>query len=150
MVTTPQLAAAEVAERAGAIALQTSQRIVGVVENMSGLPMPDGTTMQIFGEGGGRQVAERLPVRSAPTLPLLGQVPLDPRARIGRRRRSCRWCCRRRIRRRARSCARSPTRCRAASVGWPGCRSASIQPAANPGISISATRRDGIIRRDGL
>ena len=60
VVTTPQLAAAEVAERAGAIALQTKQRIVGVVENMSGLLLPDGTTMQIFGEGGGRQVAESL------------------------------------------------------------------------------------------
>ena len=54
VVTTPQLAAAEVAERAGAIALQTRQRIVGVVENMSGLLLPDGTTMQIFGEGGGK------------------------------------------------------------------------------------------------
>ncbi len=60
VVTTPQLAAAEVAERAGAIALQTRQRMVGVVENMSGLVLPDGTTMQVFGEGGGRQVAERL------------------------------------------------------------------------------------------
>lgn len=46
VVTTPQLAAAEVAERAGSIALQTRQRIVGVVENMSGLTLPDGTTMQ--------------------------------------------------------------------------------------------------------
>lgn len=54
VVTTPQLAAAEVAERAGSIALQTRQRIVGVVENMSGLTLPDGTTMQVFGEGGGR------------------------------------------------------------------------------------------------
>src|SRR6476646_7557468 len=53
VVTTPQVAAAEVAERAGAIALQTKQRIAGVVENMSGLLLPDGTTMQIFGEGGG-------------------------------------------------------------------------------------------------
>src|SRR6266446_1245613 len=48
VVTTPQMAAAEVAERAGAIALQTHQRIVGVVENMSGLLLPDGTTMQLF------------------------------------------------------------------------------------------------------
>lgn len=52
VVTTPQLAAAEVAERAGSIALQTRQRIVGVVENMSGLTLPDGTTMQVFGEIG--------------------------------------------------------------------------------------------------
>src|SRR6516225_4040373 len=46
VVTTPQMAAAEVAERAGAIALQTRQRIVGVVENMSGLTLPDGSKMQ--------------------------------------------------------------------------------------------------------
>src|SRR5437899_6127038 len=78
VVTTPQLAAAEVAERAGAIALQTRQRIVGVVENMSGLLMPDGTTMQIFGEGGGKQVAESLSRAVGADVPLLGQVPLDP------------------------------------------------------------------------
>jgi ATP-binding protein involved in chromosome partitioning len=78
VVTTPQLAAAEVAERAGAIALQTRQRIVGVVENMSGLLLPDGTTMQIFGEGGGRQVTERLSRVIGADVPLLGQVPLDP------------------------------------------------------------------------
>jgi ATP-binding protein involved in chromosome partitioning len=78
VVTTPQLAAAEVAERAGAIALQTKQRIAGVVENMSGLLMPDGTTMQIFGEGGGRQVAESLSRAVGADVPLLGQVPLDP------------------------------------------------------------------------
>ncbi len=78
VVTTPQIAAAEVAERAGAIALQTRQRIVGVVENMSGLLMPDGTTMQIFGEGGGKQVAARLSQAIGADVPLLGQVPLDP------------------------------------------------------------------------
>src|SRR6476469_4072525 len=78
VVTTPQLAAAEVAERAGAIALQTRQRIVGVVENMSGLVLPDGTTMQVFGEGGGRQVADRLTTAVGADVPLLGQVPLDP------------------------------------------------------------------------
>jgi ATP-binding protein involved in chromosome partitioning len=78
VVTTPQSAAAEVAERAGAIALQTRQRIVGVVENMSGLVLPDGTTMQVFGEGGGRQVAERLTRAVGADVPLLGQIPLDP------------------------------------------------------------------------
>jgi ATP-binding protein involved in chromosome partitioning len=78
VVTTPQLAAAEVAERAGAIALQTRQRVVGVVENMSGLALPDGTTMQVFGEGGGRQVAESLSRSMGADVPLLGQVPLDP------------------------------------------------------------------------
>ena len=78
VVTTPQAAAAEVAERAGAIALQTRQRIVGVVENMAGLVMPDGTTWDIFGAGGGRQVAERLTRAVGAEGPLLGQVPLDP------------------------------------------------------------------------
>lgn len=78
VVTTPQMAAAEVAERAGAIALQTRQRIVGVVENMAGLLMPDGSTMQLFGEGGGRRVAERLSRAVGADVPLLGQVPLDP------------------------------------------------------------------------
>jgi ATP-binding protein involved in chromosome partitioning len=78
VVTTPQLAAAEVAERAGSIALQTRQRIVGVVENMSGLVLPDGSTLQVFGEGGGRQVAERLSRAVGADVPLLGQIPLDP------------------------------------------------------------------------
>jgi ATP-binding protein involved in chromosome partitioning len=73
VVTTPQLAAAEVAERAGAIALQTRQRIVGVVENMV-----DGPLMKLFGEGGGRQVAESLTRAVGADVPLLGQVPLDP------------------------------------------------------------------------
>src|SRR6516165_5245531 len=78
VVTTPQMAAAEVAERAGAIALQTRQRIVGVVENMSGLLMPDGSTLQVFGEGGGQQVAERLSRTVGADVPLLGQIPLEP------------------------------------------------------------------------
>ena len=78
VVTTPQLAAAEVAERAGSIALQTRQRIVGVVENMSGLTLPDGSKMQVFGEGGGRQVAERLSRAVGADVPLLGQIPLEP------------------------------------------------------------------------
>ncbi|WP_068152203.1 Mrp/NBP35 family ATP-binding protein [Rhodococcoides corynebacterioides] len=60
VVTTPQQAAAEVAERAGAIALQTRQRVVGVVENMSWLELPDGTRMDVFGTGGGQAVADRL------------------------------------------------------------------------------------------
>jgi ATP-binding protein involved in chromosome partitioning len=78
VVTTPQLAAAEVAERAGSIALQTRQRIVGVVENMSGLTLPDGSTVQVFGEGGGQQVAERLSRAVGADVPLLGKIPLDP------------------------------------------------------------------------
>ena len=60
VVTTPQQAAAEVAERAGAIALQTRQRLAGVVENMSWLELPDGSRMEVFGSGGG---AARWPTR---------------------------------------------------------------------------------------
>src|SRR5215204_3665501 len=60
VVTTPQQAAAEVAERAGAIALQTKQQIVGVVENMSWLEQADGSKLELFGAGGGATVAESL------------------------------------------------------------------------------------------
>src|ERR1700749_5116320 len=78
VVTTPQLAAAEVAERAGSIALQTRQRVVGVVENLSWLALPDGSRLQVFGEGGGQRVAGRLSRATGADVPLLGQVPLDP------------------------------------------------------------------------
>ena len=78
VVTTPQSAAAEVAERAGAIALQTRQRIVGVVENMAGLTLPDGTVMDIFGSGGGAQVSASLTRSVGADVPLLGQIPLEP------------------------------------------------------------------------
>jgi ATP-binding protein involved in chromosome partitioning len=81
VVTTPQQAAAEVAERAGAIALQTHQRIVGVIENMSWLELPDGTRMNVFGEGGGQSVADSLTQGIGATVPLLGQIPLEPRVR---------------------------------------------------------------------
>src|SRR5690606_31572572 len=74
VVTTPQTAAAEVAERAGSIALQTHQRLVGVVENMSWLELPDGTRQEIFGSGGGRAVAESLSRAIGAEVPLLGQV----------------------------------------------------------------------------
>jgi ATP-binding protein involved in chromosome partitioning len=81
VVTTPQQAAAEVAERAGAIALQTRQRLAGVIENMSWLETPDGTRMEIFGSGGGRTVADSLSESTGAKVPLLGQVPLDPTLR---------------------------------------------------------------------
>ena len=83
VVTTPQTAAAEVAERAGAIALQTRQRVAGVIENMSGLTLPDGTVMDVFGSGGGEQVASRLTRAVGADVPLLGQIPLDTRLREG-------------------------------------------------------------------
>jgi len=83
VVTTPQSAAAEVAERAGAISLQTHQRLVGVVENMSWLELPTGERMEIFGAGGGATVAESLTRLTGADVPLLGQVPLDTRVREG-------------------------------------------------------------------
>jgi ATP-binding protein involved in chromosome partitioning len=81
VVTTPQTAAAEVAERAGAIALQTHQRLIGVVENMSWLELPDGSRMEVFGSGGGATVAESLTRTVGAPVPLLGQIPLDTRVR---------------------------------------------------------------------
>jgi ATP-binding protein involved in chromosome partitioning len=81
VVTTPQTAAAEVAERAGAIAMQTHQRLVGVVENMSWLELPDGSRMEVFGAGGGQTVADSLTRTVGASVPLLGQVPLDTRVR---------------------------------------------------------------------
>ncbi|HEU5353447.1 MAG TPA: Mrp/NBP35 family ATP-binding protein [Actinocrinis sp.] len=84
VVTTPQQAAAEVAERAGTIALQTRQRIAGVVENMSWLPCPHcGEKVDVFGEGGGQTVAEALTRATGAQVPLLGQVPIDVRLRAG-------------------------------------------------------------------
>jgi ATP-binding protein involved in chromosome partitioning len=81
VVTTPQQAAAEVAERAGAIAMQTRQRVAGVIENMSWMDMPDGSRMELFGSGGGQTVADSLTKAVGADVPLLGQVPLDQRLR---------------------------------------------------------------------
>ena len=83
VVSTPQQAAAEVAERAGAIAVQTHQRVAGVIENMSWLELPDGTRQEIFGSGGGQVVADSLTRTIGAPVPLLGQIPLDTTLRIG-------------------------------------------------------------------
>ena len=84
VVTTPQLAAQEVAERAGSIALQTHQRIAGVVENMSFLPCPHcGDRIEVFGSGGGQAVATSLSRLLGAEVPLLGQIPIDLRLREG-------------------------------------------------------------------
>lgn len=83
VVTTPQAAAADVAERAGTIATQTGQKLAGVVENMSFLEMPDGGRMELFGSGGGLVLAERLSAAVGTDVPLLGQIPLDIRLREG-------------------------------------------------------------------
>jgi len=84
VVTTPQQAAAEVAERAGTIALQTRQRIAGVVENMSWMPCPHcHERVEVFGSGGGEKVAEALSRVTGTSVPLLGQIPIDLRLREG-------------------------------------------------------------------
>lgn len=83
VVTTPQAAAADVAERAGTIATQTGQKVAGVIENMSFLEMPDGGRMELFGSGGGAILAERLSAAVGSEVPLLGQIPLDIRLREG-------------------------------------------------------------------
>jgi ATP-binding protein involved in chromosome partitioning len=80
VVTTPQLAAAEVAERAGTIALQTRQRVAGVIENMSWLPCPHcDERVDVFGSGGGPAVVAALTRAFGVDVPLLGQIPIDPR-----------------------------------------------------------------------
>jgi ATP-binding protein involved in chromosome partitioning len=82
VVTTPQLASSEVAERAGSLAVQLHQRVVGVIENMSYLPCPHcGERVDVFGAGGGEAVAETLTRVVGARVPLLGQVPIDMRLR---------------------------------------------------------------------
>ncbi len=84
VVTTPQQAAAEVAIRAGMLAAQTSQRVAGVVENMSAFPCPHcGEPMELFGSGGGDVVARTLTDELGTDVPLLARVPFDVRLREG-------------------------------------------------------------------
>ena len=77
VVTTPQAAAAEVAERSALVARQTGQSVIGVVENMAGLVQPDGSVLELFGSGGGADAAARLGV------PVLASVPLSVALREG-------------------------------------------------------------------
>ena len=89
VVTTPQEAAAEVAERAGTMASMMHQRVVGVVENMSFLPCPHcgpEHRLEVFGSGGGKRVAATLSGRFGYDVPVLGEIPLDLTAPRGRRR----------------------------------------------------------------
>lgn len=76
VVTTPQHTAAMVAERSGAIGLQTGQSILGVIENMSYLPTENGP-MELFGSGGGEAVAGRLTEISGTPVSVLGKVPIS-------------------------------------------------------------------------
>jgi ATP-binding protein involved in chromosome partitioning len=80
VVTTPQPAASDVAERSGAVGLQTGQRILGVVENMSYL-MINGNRQNIFGEGGGDAVARRLSEVSGSEVYVLARIPMDEKLR---------------------------------------------------------------------
>jgi ATP-binding protein involved in chromosome partitioning len=82
VVTTPQPAAAEVAERSGLAARQTGQRVIGVIENMAGLVQPDGSVLDLFGSGGGADAAARLST-DAETVPLLASIPLSVALREG-------------------------------------------------------------------
>ena len=77
VVTTPQAAAADVAERSALVARQTGQSVLGVVENMAGLPQPDGSVLELFGTGGGEAVSQRLDA------PLLASIPLSIALREG-------------------------------------------------------------------
>ena len=80
VVTTPQAAASDVAVRSGLVARQTGQRVVGVVENMAALTLPDGTVLDLFGQGGGNAVAAALSA-GAESVPLLASIPLSTRLR---------------------------------------------------------------------
>lgn len=83
IVTTPQVAAAEVAERSGAISTQTQQKVIGVIENMSYLTDANGDRVEIFGSGGGKVVSRHLSKLLGYEVPLLAQVPLDIELRKG-------------------------------------------------------------------
>jgi len=77
VVTTPQAAAAEVAERSGLAARQVGQRVIGVVENMAGLLQPDGSVLELFGTGGGTEVARRLSAGQEEPVEFLASIPLS-------------------------------------------------------------------------
>ncbi|WP_104177739.1 Mrp/NBP35 family ATP-binding protein [Cryobacterium sp. Y50] len=83
VVTTPQSAAADVAERSGIVARQTGQSVYGVIENMSAMVQPDGSLLELFGSGGGAEVATRLSVGQDVPVPVLAQVPLSLALRSG-------------------------------------------------------------------
>lgn len=82
VVTTPQVAAAEVAERAGRLAHQLKQQLTGVIENMSAFACPHcGEMISLFGSGGGEETVARLERLTGGQVPLLGRIPFDPALR---------------------------------------------------------------------
>lgn len=83
VVTTPQQASAEVAERAGTMASMLDQKVIGVVENMAYLEVAcphcgESHRVDVFGTGGGAEVAGTLSTRLGYEVPLLAEVPMDP------------------------------------------------------------------------
>nr|NLI50689.1 Mrp/NBP35 family ATP-binding protein [Propionibacterium sp.] len=83
VVTTPQQAAAEVAERAGTMASMMEQKVLGVVENMAYLDVEcphchRSHRVDVFGSGGGQQVSAALTLRVGYDVPVLAEVPLEP------------------------------------------------------------------------
>jgi ATP-binding protein involved in chromosome partitioning len=84
VVTTPQLAAAEVAERAGRIAHQLKQHIIGVIENMAAYTDPNtGAKVALFGAGGGIETSRRLSTLVGAEVPLVTSIPFDIDLREG-------------------------------------------------------------------
>ena len=84
VVTTPQQAAADVAVRAGMMAEQLNQKVAGVIENMSSFACPHcGDPIDMFGSGGGHTVSEILTGKLGYDVPLIAQIPFDPRLRLG-------------------------------------------------------------------
>ncbi|MGB3054961.1 MAG: Mrp/NBP35 family ATP-binding protein [Acidimicrobiales bacterium] len=77
VVTTPQPAAQRVAQRAAAMAEKVHLEVKGVIENMAWFTGDDGVRYEIFGAGGGQELADKLDV------PLLGQIPLRNDLREG-------------------------------------------------------------------
>ena len=71
VVTTPQKAAQKVAIRVADMARRSFMPVVGVVENMAGFTCDHGQLYELFGSGGGRELAEALGV------PVIGRIPLD-------------------------------------------------------------------------
>ncbi|MGS2810799.1 Mrp/NBP35 family ATP-binding protein [Nocardia sp. MW-W600-9] len=78
VVTTPQRTAARIAERAGAVAAQTGQRVAGIIENMSWYDTPDGIRHTLFGAGGATAVSRALSTLLDTYCPVLGRIPFDP------------------------------------------------------------------------
>ena len=84
VVTTPQIAAAEVAERAGRIAHQIKQPVIGVIENMSDSEcVKCGEKLSVFGSGGGEETTRRLSQLVGSDVPLLSKIPFDAQLREG-------------------------------------------------------------------